>query len=105
MIDLSQIERDIRRILSSHKSTVQRTATADQLFQRINGLHAALTDDRARSQFRADYRALAERLLASPPSPLTGNKARLAERFLDHARNLKEVEATQEKLNRELGDF
>jgi hypothetical protein len=103
MIDLSQIEHDIRRILTSHRSIVQRTTTAEQLIQRINGLHASLTDDRARSQFRADYRGLAERLLGS--STPTGNKARLATLLLDHARNLKEVEAAQEKLNRELGDF
>jgi hypothetical protein len=29
----------------------------------------------------------------------------LIERMIDHARNLKEAEATREKLNRELGDF
>jgi hypothetical protein len=98
MTDLTVIERDIRRILKSHRSIVQQTAMAESLFQRINGLLASITDERTRSQFRADYKALIERTFGQ-------SKTRVAELFLDHARNLKEVEATSEKLNRELGDF
>ena len=105
MTDLTLIERDIGRILNSHRSMVYRTASVEKLLQRINGLHTAMTDDRHRLQFRSDYKALIERTFGQAPSDGTGGKARLAQLFLDHARNLKEVEAAKEKLDRELGDF
>jgi hypothetical protein len=105
MIDLTLLEREIRRILNSHRSMVERTAAADKLFQRVSGLHTAIPDTGARAQFRAAYRDLVARMLGQSPSSLSSNKARLAECFLDHARNLKEVEATKEMLDRELGDF
>lgn len=105
MTDLTFIERDFRRILTSHRSLVQRTAAAEKLFQRINGLHTSITDERRRAQFRADYKALVERTFGQSPSDGIGSKARVAELFLDHARNLKEAEVAKEKLDRELGDF
>jgi hypothetical protein len=105
MTDLSLLERDIRRLLNSHRSMSQRTASSEKLFQRVNGLLAAIPDEKTRSQFRAEYRALVERTFGQSPSHGTGNKGRVAELFLDHARNLKEAEATKEKLDRELGDF
>jgi hypothetical protein len=80
-------------------------ASAEKLFQRINGLHTAITDEQHRAQFRADYKALVERIFSESTSSGTGSKARLAELFVDHARNLREAEAAKEKLNRELGDF
>jgi hypothetical protein len=105
MTDFTLIERDIKRILNSHRSMVYRTATSEKLLQRINGLHTAIADERQRSQFRADYKALIERTFGQSPSDGIGGKARLAQLFLDHAGNLKEAEATKEKLDRELGDF
>jgi hypothetical protein len=105
MIDFSPLEREFRRILNSHQSMVHRKIMADQLFQKINAMHAGLADDQARSQFRNAYREFAERSFPLPRSFQPTNQTRLKELFLDHARNLKEVEATQEKLNRELGDF
>ena len=69
---------------------------ADQLFQKINAMHAGLADDQARSQFRNAYREFAERSFPLPGSFQPTNQTRLKELFLDHARNLKEVEATQE---------
>jgi hypothetical protein len=105
MTDLTLIERDIRRILNSHRSMVYQAAAAEKLLQRINGLHTAVADERHRSQFRSDYKALIERAFGQSPSGGTGGKARLAQLFLDHAGNLKEVEAAKEKLDRELGDF
>jgi hypothetical protein len=104
MTDLVLLERDMRRIVNSHRSMVQRTAASEKLFGRVDGLHTAISDEARRAQFRADYRALVERTF-SPSANLSTNKAHLAERFLDHARNLKEVEAAKEQLNRELGDF
>jgi hypothetical protein len=105
MIDLSLIERDIRRILNSHRSMAQRTAAAAKLFQRVNGVIAAIPDEQTRANFRAEYRALVERTFSQSPSDGTGSTAQVTELFLDHARNLKEAEATKEKLDRELGDF
>jgi|SoimicMinimDraft_17_1059745.scaffolds.fasta_scaffold302856_1 hypothetical protein len=102
-MDVPQIEREFRRILKSRKSMPQREAMAERLFRKINEFHASLADDRARSRFRADYRALAEAKFVMPPS--SADQTSLVDRFLDHARNLKEVEAIREKLNRELGDF
>jgi hypothetical protein len=78
---------------------------AESLFQRINGLLASIPDEKIKSQFRGDYRALLERIFGQPPAVAKSGKVRLAQLFLDHARNLKEVEATREELNRELGDF
>jgi hypothetical protein len=78
---------------------------ANQLFQKINQIHTSLSDDQARSQFRAAYRAFVENSCTLPATYQPTNQTRLKELFLDHARNLKEVEATTEKLNRELGDF
>ncbi len=105
MTDLSLLERDIQRVLNSHRSMAQRTASAEKILQRVNGLLAAIPEEGRRVQFRADYKALVERTFGQSPSDGTGNKARVAELFLDHARNLKEAEATKEKLDRELGDF
>ena len=105
MINFSPLEREFRRILHSHQSMVHRQGMADRLFQKINGMHAGLPDDQARLQFRTAYRDFAEKSFALPESFQPSNQTRLKTLFLDHARNLKEVEATQEKLNRELGDF
>jgi hypothetical protein len=105
MTDLTLIERDIRRVLNSKRSILYRTGSAEKLFQRINGLHTSIADEPRRAQFRTDYRALVESIFGQSPSDGTGSKARVAELFLDHARNLKEAEATKEKLDRELGDF
>jgi hypothetical protein len=104
MTDLILLERDIRRIVNSHRSMAQRTAASEKLFERVTGLDAAISDQARRAQFRADYRALVERTF-SPSANLSANNTRLAERFLSHARNLKDVEAAKEQLNRELGDF
>jgi hypothetical protein len=104
IMDVPQIEREFRRILKSRKSMPQRDAMAERLFQKISEFHASLADDRARSQFRADYGALAEAKFVMPSSS-AADQTPLVDRILDHARNLKEVEATREKLNRELGDF
>jgi hypothetical protein len=105
MTDFTLIERDIQRILNSHRSMVYRTASVEKLLGRINGLHTAIADERQRSQFRSDYKALVERTFGQSPSDGSGGKARLARLFLDHAGNLKEAEAAKEKLDRELGDF
>jgi DnaJ-class molecular chaperone len=98
-MDVRQIEREYRRILNSRKSLPQKEAMADRLFQKINEAYASLIDERARLQFREEYRAAAETKFA----PTT--QGSLVERFLDHARTLKEAEAVGEKLKRELGDF
>jgi hypothetical protein len=45
------------------------------------------------------------RSFARTTEPSSSARSVKAERFLDHARNLKEVEAAKEELNRELGDF
>ena len=103
MTDLSLLERDIRRVLNSKRSIAYRTASAEKLLQGINGLYTAIPDDQTRGQFRAEYRALVERIFGQSPPDGTGTKARVAELFLEQARNLKEAEATKEKLNRELG--
>jgi hypothetical protein len=104
-MDNRQIEREFRRILNSSKSLPQKEVMADRLCQKINEFYASLADDRARSQFRANYRTLAETKFGSSPSSAPGTQGSLIERMIDHARNLKEAEATREKLNRELGDF
>src|ERR1700745_763148 len=104
-MDIPQVEREFRRILNSHKSVLQKQAMADRLCQKINEFYGSLTDDQARSQFRANYRTLVENKFGSSLSSAPAGQAPLIERITDHARNLKEVEATREKLNRELGDF
>jgi hypothetical protein len=104
-MDARQVEREYRRILNSRKSMPQKEAMADQLFQKINEFYASLTEEGARSQFRADYRTLVEAKFAPSPNSAPATQAQLIERIIDHARNLKEAEATREKLNRELGDF
>jgi len=95
MVDIPSVEQTYRRILKSRRSTVYKTEMANQLFQNIN----------AKAQFRTDYVRLAEMRFGLP----TGNSAttnnRLADLMIEHARNLKTVEAATEKLNRELGDF
>jgi len=71
MIDLSPIERELRRVLNSHRSMIHRTAMVDRLCGQINSIHATLPGDKARSQFRAVYRAFVEnscKLPAFPPS-------------------------------------
>jgi hypothetical protein len=78
-MDVPKIEREFRRILKSRKSMPQREVMAERLFQKINEFHASLADDRARSQFRADYRALAEVKLVTPSSS-TADQAPLVER-------------------------
>jgi hypothetical protein len=105
MTDLSLIERELRRIQKSHKSVVDRTAMTTKLLQTVDGLHTSIPDEPTRSQFRAEYRALVERTFGQSPGDPTTNKARIGGLLLEHARNLKEVEAAREKLNRELGDF
>jgi hypothetical protein len=105
MMDIQQIEREFRRILNSHKSILQKQAMADRLCQKVNEFYASLTDDQARSQFRANYRTFAETGFGSSPSSVPTAQAPLIERIIDHARNLKEAEAKREELNRELGDF
>jgi hypothetical protein len=105
MTDFSVIERELRRIQKSHRSVVDRTAMANKLSQTVDGLHASIPDEPTRSEFRAGYRALVERTFTQSPGDPTTNKARIGGLLLEHARNLKEVEAAREKLNRELGDF
>jgi hypothetical protein len=105
MIDISPIERELRRVLHSHQSIVQRTAMVDRLCQQINSIHAVLPDDQARSQFRAAYRAFVENSCKLPATHQPTNQTRLKQMLLNHAKNLKDVGATTEKLNRELGDF
>jgi hypothetical protein len=83
----------------------EKEAMTDRLCQKVNEFYASLTDDQARSQFRANYRTLAETKFGSSPASAPTTQAPLIERIVDHARNLKEAEATREKLNRELGDF
>ena len=78
---------------------------ADRLCQKINDYHALLQNENARVQFRTGYKALIERSFSPPVPRLSTNKSRLIEQMLDHANNLKQVEAIGEKLNRELGDF
>jgi hypothetical protein len=104
-MDVRQIEREYRRILNSRKSLPQKEAMADRLFQKINEAYASLIDERARLQFREEYRAAAETKFAALPSSSPTTQGSLVGRFLDHARTLKEAEAVGEKLNRELGDF
>lgn len=105
MVDIPSVEQTYRRILKSRRSTVYKTEMANQLFQNINGFYGTLKDENAKAQFRSDYVRLAEMRFGLP----TGNSAttnnRLADLMIEHARNLKTVEAATEKLNRELGDF
>jgi len=49
--------------------------------------------------------ALAETRFGLPPARSATTNNQLADLMIEHARNLKAVEATTEKLNRELGDF
>jgi hypothetical protein len=104
-VDIAQIEKDLRRILSSRRSIVERTKMADRLCQKVNAYHALLQNENARVQFRTGYKALIERSLSPPTPPLFTNKSGLIKQMLDHANSLKQVEAIGEKLNRELGDF
>jgi hypothetical protein len=105
MIDVMQIERDFIRILNSKRSLIEKTKMVDRLLQKINEYHTSLKDDAARSRFRSEYRTLVETKFPKSSSSAQTNRSRLTELMLDHARNLKEVEATRENLNRELGDF
>ena len=104
-MDVKSIERDYRRIMNSRRSMVEMTKSADRLFQKINEFYATIGDEQAKTQFRTDYIRLAEAGAGIPPSRSDTNKSRLNALILDHARNLKAVEATKEKLNSELGDF
>ena len=103
-MNIPQIEQDLRHILNSRTSIVERTKKADELCQRINEYHALLQDEKKKIQYRNDYKALVEakKSLASDRSTL---KSRLLRQMIDHANNLEKVEAIGEKLNRELGDF
>jgi hypothetical protein len=105
MTDIPSIERDFRRILNSRRSMVEMIRMAERLFQKINEFHSTLKDESAKANFRADYTRLAETRFGLSSSRSDTAKSRLTSLILDHARKLKEVEATKEKLNRELGDF
>lgn len=104
-MDIESIEREYRRIMKSRRSMVEMTKMADGLFQRISAFFGTLNDETAKSEFRSAYTRLAETRFGVPPSRSDTNSSRLATLMLDHSRNLKEVEATTEKLNEQLGDF
>ena len=104
-MDMPSIEGEYRRIMKSRRSMVQKTKMADRLFQKINGFYGSLKDENAKTRFRADYVKLAETKFGLPRTSSDTNNGRLTVLMLDHARNLEEVEATKEKLSRELGDF
>jgi hypothetical protein len=103
-VDISQIEQDLRRILSSRKSIIERSKKADALCQRINEFYGLLQDEEKRIRFRKDYKALVASKMAVASDRST-SKSRLLGQINDHANNLEKVEAIGEKLNRELGDF
>jgi hypothetical protein len=104
MTDIPSIEHDFRRILNSRRSRVETTKMAEGLFQKINEFYGTLKDESAKMTFRADYKRLAETRFGLPSSRSDTTKSRLTTLIFDHARNLKGVEATKEKLS-ELGDF
>jgi uncharacterized membrane protein YgaE (UPF0421/DUF939 family) len=104
IVDMSQIEQDLLRILSSRKSMIERSKKADALCQRINEYHRLLQNEEKRIQFRKEYKALIDSKRAVMSDRVT-SKSRLLEQMIDHANNLEKVEAIGEKLNRELGDF
>jgi hypothetical protein len=104
-MDTASIESEYRRIMKSRRSLIDMTRLADRLFQKINEFYGTLTDENAKAQFRADYVSLAEKRFGVPESRSETSSAKLTALMLDHARNLKEVEGTKEKLNKELGDF
>ena len=104
-MDIPSIKREYHRIMKSRKSMVEMTRMADGLFQKVNAFYGALQDENTKAQFRADYIKLAETGFGLPPSRTDTNGSRLASLMVDHARNLKEVEAQKEKLDRALGDF
>lgn len=104
-MDIESIEREYRRIMKSRRSMVEMTKMADGLFQRISAFFGTLNDETAKSEFRSAYTRPAETRFGVPPSRSDTNSSRLATLMLDHSRNLKEVEATTEKLNEQLGDF
>jgi hypothetical protein len=104
-MDMQSIEREYRRIMKSRRSMVKMTQLADGLFQRISAFYGTLNDETAKSEFRNAYTRLAETRFGVPPARSDTNSSRLATLMLDHSRNLKEVEATTEKLNEQLGDF
>jgi hypothetical protein len=105
MVDITSIESEYRRIMKSRRSMVEMTKMADRLFQTVSDFYATLSNEDEKTQFRTDYIRLAETGISLPHSRSDTNKTRLATLMLDHARNLKAIEATKEKLNRELGDF
>ncbi len=105
IMDIPSIEREYRRIVKSRRSMVEMTKMADGLFQRISAFYGTLNDETAKSAFRSAYNRLAETTFGVPPARSDTNSSRLAALMLDHSRNLKEVEATIEKLNEQLGDF
>ena len=47
---IAQIENDLRRIMNSRKSIVERTKMADTLCQKVNEYHALLQDENAKVQ-------------------------------------------------------
>jgi hypothetical protein len=102
--DIPSIEHDFRRILNSRRSRVETTKMVECLFQKINEFYGTLKDESAKTNFRADYKSLAETSFGLPSSRSDTTKSRLTTLILDHARNLKGAEATKEKLG-ELGDF
>jgi hypothetical protein len=102
-MDIAKIDNDLRRIMNSRKSIVERTKMADTLCQKVNEYHAVLQDENAK-QFRRDYKALIAAKLAVATGRTT-SRSRVLDRMINHANNLEKVEAIGEKLNRELGDF
>jgi hypothetical protein len=103
-MDIAQFENDLRRIMNSRKSIVERTKMADTLCQKVNEYHALLQDENAKVQFRRDYKALIEAKLPAATGRIT-SRSRVLDQMIDHAMNLEKAEAIGEKLNRELGDF
>ena len=104
-MDIPSIEREYRRIMNSRRSTVEMTKMADRLFQKINEFYGTLADESAKTGFRNDYIRLAETGFGLKPTRSDTSKSRLTALMLDHARNLKAVEATKDELSSELGDF
>jgi hypothetical protein len=104
-MDTPAIEREYRRIMKSRKSMIEMTKMAEGLFQNINAFYGTLKDENAKAHFRGDYTKLAETRFGLTASRTDTNSSRLVDLMLNHARNLKEVEAKTEELNRGLGDF
>jgi len=103
-MDITQIENDLRRIMSSRKSIVERTDKADTFCQKVNEYHALLQDENAKVQFRRDYKTLIDAKLPAATGRIT-SRSRVLDQMIDHAMNLEKAEAIGEKLNRELGNF